>query len=239
MNWVLDLAVVVLVVLVIRYAHKKGFLRSVLSLFGHLVALVFSFVVGKVVADWIYEAMVKSWLVQTVETNIVAGTNNNLTAAVDRMYSDLPGLLSGMFNFLFGSKEKVLDSLQTSMESTSSSVTDAIVTMLKPMLLTLLGILIILLLVVVCLFVLRVLDKVLIRVRRLPLIGSLDGLLGGVVGIFQALLWLIVLAFFVKALILLSSNNWSLLNTEVIESTILFKHLYYFDLTAFISGVRF
>ncbi len=238
MNWVIDLIVLVLVFLIVFAAYKKGFLRSVLSLGGFLIASVFSFVFGKMIAEGIFDSMVRPWLTSMVESEVVAGTNNNLTAAVDNMYQNLPGYLSGPLDFLFGSKEQVLSNIQTAMNENSAGLTDSIVGLLKPMMVVLISILTVLILFLLCMFALRVIDKMLIQVRRIPVIGTFDGLLGGIVGIFQAVLWMVILVFLVKAVILLTSNGLAWLNDEVVDSTILFKWMYHLDVTKIFEDIN-
>ena len=238
MNWVIDLIVLVLVFLIVFAAYKKGFLRSVLSLGGFLIASVFSFVFGKMIAEGIFDSMVRPWLTSMVESEVVAGTNNNLTAAVDNMYQNLPGYLSGPLDFLFGSKEQVLSNIQTAMNENSAGLTDSIVGLLKPMMVVLISILTVLILFLLCMFALRVIDKMLIQVRRIPVIGTFDGLLGGIVGIFQAVLWMVILVFLVKAVILLTSNGLTWLNDEVVDSTILFKWMYHLDVTKIFEDIN-
>ena len=238
MNWVIDLIVLVLVFLIVFAAYKKGFLRSVLSLGGFLIASVFSFVFGKMIAEGIFDSMVRPWLTSMVESEVVAGTNNNLTAAVDNMYQNLPGYLSGPLDFLFGSKEQVLSNIQTAMNENSAGLTDSIVGLLKPMMVVLISILTVLILFLLCMFALRVIDKMLIQVRRIPVIGTFDGLLGGIVGIFQAVLWMVILVFLVKSVILLTSNGLTWLNDEVVDSTILFKWMYHLDVTKIFEDIN-
>ncbi len=231
MNWIIDLLMLALVIIIIYTGYRKGFLRSILSLGGFLIATVFSFMFGKMIAEGIFTSMVKPWLTSLVETQVVAGTNENLAIAVDNMYQNLPGYLSGPLNFLFGSKEQVITNIQSAMAENSTTMTDSIVNLLKPMMVVLISILTILILFLLCIFALRVIDKLLIQVRRIPVIGTFDGFLGGIVGVFQAALWMVILVFLVKAIILLSSNGITWLNDDVINSTFLFKWLYHFDVT--------
>lgn len=238
LNWVIDFIVLVLIVIIIFAGYKKGFLRSILSLGGFLIATVFSFMFGRMIAEGVFDSMVKPWLTSMVETQVVAGTNQSLAAAVDNMYQNLPGYLSGPLDFLFGSKEQVMANIQSAMTENSATMTDSIVGLLKPMMVVLISILTVLILFLLCMFALRIIDKMLIQVRRIPVIGTFDGLLGGVVGVFQAILWMVVLVFLVKAVILLSSNGITWLNDKVVDSTILFKWLYNFDVTKVFEGIN-
>ena len=115
-----------------------------------MIATVFSFMFGKMIAEGIFTSMVKPWLTSLVETQVVAGTNENLAIAVDNMYQNLPGYLSGPLNFLFGSKEQVITNIQSAMAENSTTMTDSIVNLLKPMMVVLISILTILILFLLC-----------------------------------------------------------------------------------------
>lgn len=232
MYWLLiDIIALFLIIVIIVVAYRRGFLRSLLSLFGFLIAGAFSFIFGKMIAEGIFDSLVRPWLTTLVETEVVAGTNNNIAAAVENMYVSLPGLFSGPLNFLFGSKEEITNSLNSAVTENAAGLTGSIVDLLRPMIVVLISILTILILFILCSLALRVIDRLLIQVRRLPVIGTFDGLLGAVVGVLQALFWMFILVFLAKAVILLSAGELSWLNDEVVNSTLLFRWFYNFDIT--------
>lgn len=238
MGWIIDLIMVVLFILIVYASYRKGFLRSILSLGGFLLATIVSFVFGKMIAEALFDSMAKPWLTTLIEEQVVAGTNDNLVVVVDNMYQNLPGYISGPLEMLFGSKEQMVASLQSAMDSGSAGLTDAIVALLRPMLVALLSVLTVIILFILCMIVLRVVDRLLIQVRRVPIIGTFDGLLGGLVGVVKAVVWILILAFLVKAVILLSSNGVAWLNSGTVESSFLFQYIYNFDALQMFEGLN-
>ena len=232
-----DLVLVLLVLLIIYMAYRKGFLRSILSLGGFLIATVFAFVFGRMFAEGIFEWFVKPWLTTTVQNDIVAGTGNNITQVVENMYTNLPGILSGGLDMLFGSKQALITNIQNGVAGGSVPITDTIVGTLKPLLVSLISILAIFILFALCMLALRVINRLLVKVRHIPVIGAVDGLLGGLIGILEAAIWVMILVFLVKALILLSGNGLPWLNENIIDSSYMFKYLYHFDITKAFSGL--
>jgi uncharacterized membrane protein required for colicin V production len=237
LGWIIDLIMVLLLILIVYASYRKGFLRSVLSLGGFLLATVVSFIFGKMLAEMLFDSMAKPWLTTLIDEQIVAGTNHNLAVVVDNMYQNLPGYLSGPLEMLLGSKEQVLANLQSALDGGSVGLTDAIVGLLRPMLVALLSVLTIIILFLVCMIVIRIVDRLLIQVRRIPVIGTFDGLLGGLVGIVKAVIWLVILVFLVKAVILLSADGISWLNSGTVESSFLFKYLYHVDIPQVFEGL--
>ena len=238
MGWIIDLIMVLLLILIVYASYRKGFLRSILSLGGFLLATVVSFTFGKMLAEMLCDSMAKPWLTALIDEQIVAGTNYNLAVVVDNMYQNLPGYLAGPLEMLLGSKEQVLANLQSALDGGSAAgLTDAIVGLLRPMLVALLSVLTIIILFLICMIVIRIIDRLLIQVRRIPVVGTFDGLLGGLVGIVKAVIWLVVLVFLVKAVILLSADGISWLNSETVESSFLFKYLYHVDIPQVFEGL--
>ena len=91
MGWIIDLIMVLLLILIVYASYRKGFLRSILSLGGFLLATVVSFTFGKMLAEMLFDSMAKPWLTALIDEQIVAGTNYNLAVVVDNMYQNLPG----------------------------------------------------------------------------------------------------------------------------------------------------
>lgn len=238
MGWIIDIVLVLLLILIVYASFRKGFLRSVLSLGGFLISTIFSFMFGKMIAEMLFDSMAKPWLTSMINEQVVAGANNNLTVVVDNLYLNLPGYISGPIELLFGSKEQMTASLQSAVNNGSTGLTDSIVGLLRPMMVTLISILVFIILFILCMLALRVIDRMLIRVRRLPVIGTFDGLLGGIVGVLKAFVWLVIIVFLAKAVILLSSNSLSWMNNELVDSTFLFKYAYDFDLPGMFAGLK-
>ena len=100
--------------------------------------------------------------------------------------------------------------------------------MIYPVLYILLQGLLFLLLFAACMVLVHCLAKVLRGVERLPVIGTVNGLLGGVMGALEALVVLFVAAVAVR-LLLDATGGFSWLNASIIDETYLFRHFYYFD----------
>lgn len=62
--------------------------------------------------------------------------------------------------------------------------------------------------------------------KKIPILNELDGLLGGVFGLMEAIIFLVAVAFGCFILIIITKNNLKFLNSEVIDSTKLFFLFY-------------
>lgn len=230
MSIVIDLFLVAMVILIVLFAAKKGFVRSVFSLLGIIAAVVVSFLLAKSLAGMIFDSMVRPWLMDMVHTQVLEAGAQDIQGAVAGLYANLPSVLSGMLNMVFGSQEELVSQLQTSMNGdVATTLSSLIADAMSPFITMLIGSLLFILLFILCGIALKIIDKALISVRHLPVIGGLDSVLGGVLGAVQALIVLMLFALVARVLISLSSNEWTWLNTQVVESTYLFKYFYHFS----------
>ena len=108
----------------------------------------------------------------------------------------------------------------------SVSITDGV---LYPILYMLLQGLLFLVLFAACMVLVHCLTKVLKGAERLPVIGTVNSLLGAVMGAAEALVVLFVAAVAVR-LLLDVTGGFSWLNENIVGQTYLFRYFYNFDL---------
>lgn len=82
---------------------------------------------------------------------------------------------------------------------------------------------------------LNLLAKLLEFVNKIPVIGGLNAFCGGVVGVVQGLLTICVVCLAVRMVTVLTGGNIMFFNNAAIDSSIIFKYFYDFELLNFIS----
>ena len=95
MGILIDILLLAVIVLVIYLSYRKGFLRSLWSLGGFLLAVIISYVLGKLIAEMLFEVMARPWLTSLINEQIIAGSGDNIAQVVDGLYQNLPAILSG------------------------------------------------------------------------------------------------------------------------------------------------
>ena len=101
MDYILDLIFIAIVALCIFLAVKKGFVRSLVEVVGYLLAVVIAFSVSSFVADYVYNQVIETKLVETISTAVEQNSNDvidkmpdYLVAILDKTNVDLDKLLS-------------------------------------------------------------------------------------------------------------------------------------------------
>lgn len=73
-------------------------------------------------------------------------------------------------------------------------------------------------------------------INRIPVVASVNELLGGVLGLIKAILILFIICIGIQFLISLTDNSLVFLNTYTIDRTFAFQHIYHFDFIDFLEA---
>ena len=82
--------------------------------------------------------------------------------------------------------------------------------------------------------ILNLIAKALKFVNKIPLLGGLNSILGGVVGLVQGVLTICVICLLVRVIVVLSGGNVIFFNNAVIDGTMVFEFFYDFEFLNFI-----
>jgi uncharacterized membrane protein required for colicin V production len=218
----IDLGVLAILFFCTLQGYRNGFLKSVIRFVGYICAMVISFVGSRMLAA-LLSGMSRSYFLSFVTDKLGDITDSSPEEAVERMYDSMPEYLLNAAEFLFGSSEKLTQKVAASTQSAAEAITDAI---LLPIVTMLLQAVLFLILLGICLFLVRRLARAAWIVRKIPIIGSVNALFGGILGCLQGFLLLAVLIGIVSFLAAVSGGNETWLSEEVIRHTYLFRYLY-------------
>jgi len=232
---VLDILSVAVLALCAMSAAKRGFFKTMVGLVGTFIAIGAAVVFGGGAGDflnakWIekaFESAVGDYLSNFVTTGEGAPS---FTAQLEKLFSSMPDVLReflARYSVTAADVQKVIASAVG--DEAKAAVTTAIATPLADAVSAAAGFLLVF---VLALVVIRVATFVVDAVLKLPVLKSLNGAMGIALGVIEGAIIMMVLAGVVTYLApFISSYIGRELNSEVINSTILFK--YFYQLTPF------
>lgn len=211
----LDIVAVIIVLLCMNAAAKKGFLRTVIQMIAYLVILLASSFLSRAAAPVVYDKIVQPILLERIEPQ---GETNPSNAA---LISAAPrGTLSML--------DINLDSLIPDIDKSDllEDITDAAVRPLMISAISMIGFFIIF---AVLSLMVNILLTALGVIDHIPVIGTVNAVLGGAVGVFQGLLLILVLCILLKGLLHLHPGGWPLLNEDVLNRTYICRYFLNLD----------
>ncbi len=224
---VLDVAFVLTAVLMIREAYRRGFLQSIVQTAGYIAASVLAFWGSRALSEAIYQLFFRDRLRGSLEEALIAASDSgDFAGRLEQVMETLPEFLQNLLASAGMSAEALAGRLSGSVEESAAQLSNLLLeTAVHPLLVMLLQGICFFLLFGAAMVLVRCLVKLLRGVRRIPLIGAVNALLGGAMGVIQAAVVWFVIAVAIDFLISLTGGfEW--LNAGTVQESFLFRHFY-------------
>lgn len=206
-----------------RYA-ARGFLRTVVHFLGYIASAAVAGTLSPVAARLIYDNLVKDALHVMIEQRMGEALAGG-AAVADALLEAIPESLMRIA-VLTGSQILALPAGQ----ETAGMIESAIEAALASPVLAILRTACFFLLFGILLFFVRRVGYLFGGVYRLPLIGAVNTVLGGVIGVLQALVMLYLLALLLQLVIVVTGGELSWLNYRIMDSTYILRVFFDFSL---------
>lgn len=218
MTWILDGVLVLLVVVCFFTYSKRGFLSAVVGIVAVVAALLLAFWASGVLAEPLYESLVRGRLIESVGEQLAASEAGGVVSAA----------LSGV-GALFGLTE---DALAGAAGMSAEAFVD---TVLAENAINVVRVLLFLILYVIAAAILQSLARGLRKANDVPLLGLANRLGGGVLGVAVGLFYGFLFVSACALTILLTKDSLSWLNTGIVSESRLFSLAYPYNLFALLG----
>jgi hypothetical protein len=171
-------------------------------------------------------------LAKVLTNTLQNGTEFDALANAAETVGNFIPQVSGSFNA--GVSEAVTQVMVTIIDSGKTGITAALVdNLIAPFVLIPLRTLIFFILFAIICVVMSFIAKKLAIINRIPLVGGVNSVLGGVTGLLKSAVIILLICIGVNILITVTGNNIIFLNTMTIEESFIFRHIYNFEFLNF------
>lgn len=190
--YVLDLVLFGVFVLFVAVGVFRGFVRSAVHFLGSIIAACLAALLGGMAAQWLFDTMFRGALVERVQGSLNMLGTSDAFSSVDNVLASLP-------DFIVRALEDAgvtAASIRGGITSGSGMAAEKVVSLLAPTFVSFLKVLAVIVIFALLMVVVRILAQVLGSALRLPVLGQLDSILGGVCGFLLALVlvWVVLAA---------------------------------------------
>lgn len=211
---ILDVILIAVIVLTAFHYKKKGFVAGLLDLVGNLLALLVAWIASDRISPTVFENFFKQGLIEKITQTVQERGTSGLTMLVESFSSILPG---GMAN-------EVTRSLQDILGSGAPDLAVRIVdTILTPLIVPMITVVLFFIAFAVCKLVISMLVAVLTNINKIPVIGSVNELLGILVGVAGGLLNVVLLLCLIWAVVAITNNNLPVLNNDMLSGSMMYS----------------
>ncbi len=199
MSIILDVILLTVFAAFIFTAAKKGFMQSLLELIAVIVALALSYQFSPVVAQAAYDNIVEENLIETVEMQIDEGLNMTSSAVqAEVLFEAIPDFMVSFASSVGIDLEDVKTKITSEALSAENIATELVTKVAQPIVVAALTALAFLLLSAILLFALRWVAQILAKLFKLPLVGTVNKVLGGVLGACKGVMVIIFVSTLLK-----------------------------------------
>lgn len=227
-SFIFDIIALAIVIISVAVSYKRGFLSSIILFLGYLASVLLSVFGGRYLSNSIYEKFIRSSIIDKV--NVALGENPVIISIVDtvgEIIESFPSFIKADVYSRFSSSDGVADFLiskNVAAEQLGETIADEVV---APVVTGLLQTVCCLLIFVICVIIIRILASAFTNVDKIPLIGSVNKFFGGVLGLGQGAIILMIFCVAVELIIKITSNELSWLNYDLINRSYIFKLIYH------------
>ena len=213
----LDFAAAVILILCIIFGEKRGFVRSLTSAFGWLFSLFFAFLYSPALADYISENTPAKQLVYDFSMKHMKSLFPEAAGLSGNVPSDLP---SSLANAIAGSASDQFEQLA---QPVAEQLAETIISVIS-----------FFIVVFVVKFLIHFIERLAGRIRRVKIVGTVDGILGMLFGIVKGA----VLIYLLMAVLIFAAATVSYKPlTETLQSSVVVNFLESHDLLFFGENV--
>ena len=179
----IDIILVVIFASFVLTAVKKGFILSLLEFAAVILALVLAYYFSPKVAETAYDGFVKEATIKTIETQIEENVSlQETTTQTQLLLESIPDYMVSVADFMGVSVDDIKQSVASSKLTSENIATELVEKIAQPIIIGALTALSFVVLAIVLLFVLKFLAQIIAKIFKIPVIKTVNNLLGGILG---------------------------------------------------------
>ena len=183
MSLAIDIILVVIFASFVLTAVKKGFILSLLEFAAVILALVLAYNFSPKVAETAYDGFVKEATIKTIETQIEENVSLQETSTqAQLLLESIPDYMVSVADFMGVSVDDIKQSVASSKLTSENIATELVEKIAQPIIIGALTALSFVVLAIVLLFVLKSLAQIIAKIFKIPVIKTVNKLLGGILG---------------------------------------------------------
>lgn len=222
MGVLLDIGFVIIILLFVVLGYKRGFFKSMAGLIGAIIAIFLAWALGGLIATAMYQGMFRGMLTDKISAILSQDALASIPEKAAQIVENLPDFLSNAFSSRGITSKQIENSLSSAGDNAASATADLI----SPTVIWLLQLLLTIILFFILLVFVRLIVKLLSNAFRLPVLRQVDGLLGGIFGIFKGVVYIILACILLQLLMpIIDGSSQSM--KQVLDSSYIYQFIVY------------
>ena len=218
-----DIIAVAIFIIFLIWGVYRGAAKSLVGLGITFVSYTGATFLGKLISSWVFQYILKPTIHDTVVTTVSDFSHDTLNDALSKFdlgSFDILGLQDSLKGLVADRMESPIEEISANAGVTAENVMEPIIIGIMSFFIT------IFVFILIYVLLSKLLMPLIMKVFHLPVIRQVDMVLGGVVGVIEALLVVCMLAYLLKLLIPQIQTDIWMLKEETINKSFIFKVFY-------------
>lgn len=206
MSICLDAGVIIVFVLTVIWCYRRGFVKAIFGLFSTLISVVLASVIGSWLSELIYNSFIKEKIVTSVNDSV----QNAVSTSASNLAPNgivLPEYLDNLLKMFGYDSNSLNGDISSVADNTTTAVANSVESAVAPIFLAIISFVLMIILFFVIRFITAKLSKLISKAMKLPVLSTVNRLLGGALGIIEAFVLVTFLAYLTSILIPLVSGG--------------------------------
>lgn len=220
---ILDIIIIGVVLILVIIGIKRGIAKTLLNALSVIASAICSFLGAGLLSNLIYTTVIAPSVTKNI-TDSMADSTASAATIIQEAFDSLPEFVTGTFKTLGISIEALTKSANDAAGSADSGVSQAVDFALKPVITSVLSAILIILLFIVFLLIFRYIARKAEKLFHIPIVGTLNRILGGALGFIEGAVICIAFAVVCKVAFVFSQDP--LISAEMISQSVVFSAVY-------------
>ena len=220
MGILLDIGFVIIILLCVVFGYKKGFFKSIAGFIGAVIAMFLAWVLAGLIANALYQGVFK--LIDNISSVLSNDALASFPEKAAQVVANLPGFLSNTLN----NQGITSSQIEQSLQAAGSNAAPATADLISPAVIWLLQLLLTVILFFILVILVRLVIKLIGNVFRLPILRQVDGILGGLFGIFKGVVYIFLACILLQLLMPVIGNSSEPMK-QVLDNSFIYQFIFY------------
>lgn len=222
MGILLDIGFVIIILLCVVFGYKKGFFKSIAGFIGAVIAMFLAWVFAGLIANALYQGIFREKLIDNISAVLSNDALASFPEKAAQVVANLPGFLSNTLSNQGITSSQIEQSLQAAGNNAAPATADLI----SPAIIWLLQLLLTVILFFILLILVRLVIKLIGNVFRLLVLRQVDGILGGLFGIFKGVVYIFLACILLQLLMPVIGNSSEPMK-QVLDNSFIYQFIFY------------
>ena len=221
MGILLDIGFVIIILLCVVFGYKKGFFKSIAGFIGAVIAMFLAWVLAGLIANALYQGVFREKLIDNISSVLSNDALASFPEKAAQVVANLPGFLSNTLN----NQGITSSQIEQSLQAAGSNAAPATADLISPAI-WLLQLLLTVILFFILVILVRLVIKLIGNVFRLPVLRQVDGILGGLFGIFKGVVYIFLACILLQLLMPVIGNSSEPMK-QVLDNSFIYQFIFY------------